>query len=95
MKKFLSAYSQSYKMVLFMLTERRRYLGWVSPWTGPAPARFGLDRSNITENTEDENTLELQTKVREHFTITEKPLLGTRGSSWLKAPTNIFTFKIL
>ena len=38
-------------------------------------------------------TLELQTKVREHFTILEKA--PTRAFTWLKAPTSAFTFKTL
>ena len=37
--------------------------------------------------------LELQTKVREDFTITEKA--STRAFSWLEAPTNAFTFNTL
>ena len=37
--------------------------------------------------------VELQTKVREDFTITEKA--PTRAFSWLKAPTSAFTFKTL
>ena len=37
--------------------------------------------------------VELQTKVREDFTITEKA--PTRAFPWLKAPTSIFTFKTL
>ena len=36
---------------------------------------------------------ELQTKVREDFTITEKA--RTKASSWLKAPMNAFNFKTL
>ena len=36
-------------------------------------------------------TLELQPKVREDLTITEKA--PTRAFSWLKAPTRAFTFK--
>ena len=36
---------------------------------------------------------ELQTKVREDFTITEKA--STKASSWLKAPINAFNFKTL
>ena len=36
---------------------------------------------------------EPQTKVRDVFTITEKT--PTMAFSWLKAPTNTFTFKIL
>ena len=35
--------------------------------------------------------LELQTKVREDFTMTEKA--PTRAFSWLKSPTSTFTFK--
>ena len=35
--------------------------------------------------------VELQTKVREDFTITEKA--PTRAFSWFKAPTSAFTFK--
>ena len=37
--------------------------------------------------------VELQTKVREGFTITEKA--STRAFSWLKAPTCAFTFRTL
>ena len=37
--------------------------------------------------------VELQTNVREDFTITEKA--PTRAFSWLKAPTSAFTFKTL
>ena len=37
--------------------------------------------------------LELQTKVPEDFTITEK--VPTRAFSWLKVPTSAFTFKTL
>ena len=37
--------------------------------------------------------LELQTKVPEDFTITEKA--PTRAFSWLKAPTSTFIFKTL
>ena len=37
--------------------------------------------------------VELQTKVREDFTITEKA--PTRASSWLKVPTSALTFKTL
>ena len=37
--------------------------------------------------------IELQMKVCEDFTITEKA--HTRVSSWLKAPTSTFTFKTL
>ena len=36
---------------------------------------------------------ELQMKVREDFTITEKA--STRAFSWLKAPTSAFLFKTL
>ena len=38
-------------------------------------------------------TVELQTKVREDFTIMEKA--PTRAFSWLKAPTSAFTLKTL
>ena len=41
----------------------------------------------------DELLLELQTEVREDFTITEKA--PNRAFSWLKAPTSAFTFKTL
>ena len=37
--------------------------------------------------------VELQMKVREDVTITEKA--PTRAFSWLKAPTSAFTFKTL
>ena len=37
--------------------------------------------------------VEVQTKVREDFTITEKA--HTWAFSWLKAPTSTFTFKTL
>ena len=37
--------------------------------------------------------VELQTKVREDFTIAENAL--TRAFSWLKAPTSAVTFKTL
>ena len=37
--------------------------------------------------------LELKTNHREYFTITEKTL--TRAFTWLKEPTNAFTFKTL
>ena len=37
--------------------------------------------------------VELQIKVHEDFTITEKA--PTRAFSWLKAPTSAFTFKAL
>ena len=37
--------------------------------------------------------VELQTKVREDITITEKA--STRASCWLKVPTSAFTFKTL
>ena len=36
-------------------------------------------------------TLELQTKIREDFTITEK--VPTRAYFWLKAPASAFTLK--
>ena len=38
-------------------------------------------------------TPELQTKLREDFTITE--MAPTRALSWLKVPTRAFTFKTL
>ena len=38
-------------------------------------------------------TPELQTKLREDFTIMEKA--PTRAFSWLKVPTSAFTFKTL
>ena len=44
------------------------------------------------------NTLELQTKVREDFTITEKARsekAHTRAFSWLNAPISAFKFKTL
>ena len=37
--------------------------------------------------------IELQTKVREDFKIMEKA--SSRAFSWLKVPTNAFTFKTL
>ena len=37
--------------------------------------------------------LELQTKVRKEFTITEEAT--TRAFSWLKPPTSVYTFGIL
>ena len=37
--------------------------------------------------------LELETKVLKHFTIMEKA--PTKAFSWLKAPTNTFTFETL
>ena len=45
------------------------------------------------ENTNTASPLELQTKVREDFTITKKAT--PRAFSWLKVPTNAFTFKTL
>ena len=42
------------------------------------------------------NGLELQTKVREDFTITEKaPSSTSRAFSWLKVPASVFIFKTL
>ena len=37
--------------------------------------------------------VELQTKIREDFTITERTLLGARDFSWLKTPSSSFTFE--
>ena len=39
--------------------------------------------------------IELQTKVSEDFTITEKASIHTGALSWFKAPTSAFTFKTL
>ena len=39
--------------------------------------------------------VELKTKIREDFTITEKVPTTTRAFSWLKAATTTFTFKTL
>ena len=39
--------------------------------------------------------LELQTKVRENFTITEKTPTRAFSFSWLKLPASAFTFKTL
>ena len=52
---------------------------------GPHPDR-GQHRDQVCSLS---CVVELQTKVREYFTITE------RAFSWLKAPTSAFTFKTL
>ena len=67
-----------------------------------SPLDFGLSRhSSIIslnkhhgkESPFHEYRIELQTNVREIFTITEKA--PTRDFSWLKAPTGSFTFETL
>ena len=53
---------------------------------GRARHHEGQDRGGSTQ-------VELQTKVREDFTITKKA--PTRAFSWLKVPTSTFTLKML
>ena len=55
---------------------------------GGSDARTGEVMNNSAAS-----LLELQTNLREYFTITEKA--PTRAFSWLKVPTNAFTFKTL
>ena len=49
--------------------------------------------SSLQEATWTRFQVELQMKVREDFTITEKDPI--RALSWLKAPTGAFTFKTI
>ena len=63
---------------------------WASLWRKWS---YSLDHASSILSPAHTYTLELQTKVREYFTITEKA--PTRAFSWLKTATTPFTFKTL
>ena len=63
---------------------------WASLWRKWS---WSLDHASSILSPAHTYTLELQTKVREYFTITEKA--PSRAFSWLKAPTLAFTVKTL
>ena len=63
---------------------------WASLWRKWS---YSLDHASSILSPAHTYTLELQTKVREYFTITEEA--PSRAFSWLKAPTLAFTVKTL
>ena len=80
-----------YYLAIANIKQWMRYsLRFASHWNVPVFTTGGMEETFRDKSSE--YRLELQTKVREDFTITEKVHTGP-PPSWKRAPTSAFTFK--